>query len=55
MFWAVMLIVFAVVLCVTFLAGLAIKSKRDPQQLSKQQMMTMAKASGHFKHRKSNR
>ena len=54
-FWAVMLIVFALTICVAFLVGFAINNKRDPRQLSKQEMMTMTKASGALKHRKSNR
>ncbi len=55
MFWAVMLIVMVLLICVTVLIGLSLKAKRDPRQLSRQEMVGMAKASGHFKHRKSNR
>ncbi len=55
MFWAVMLIVIALTICVSFLVGIAIKNKRDPRQLSNQEKMTMTKASGALKHRKSNR
>jgi hypothetical protein len=55
MFWSVMLIVIVLTVCVSFLVGLAINNKRDPRQLSRQEMMTMTKASGALKHRKSNR
>ena len=55
MFWAVMLIVMAIVICASFLAGQVINNRRDSRQLSKQEMMTMTKVSGALKHRKSNR
>lgn len=55
MFWAVMLIVLVLTICVSFLVGISIKAQRNRRQLSKQEMVGMAKASGHFKHRKSNR
>jgi hypothetical protein len=50
-----MLIVLALTICVSFLVGISIKSQRDRRQLSRQEMMTMTKASGALKHRKSNR
>lgn len=55
MFWAVMLIVLVLLICVSFLVGVSIKSQRDKRQLSQQEMMTLTKASGALKHRKSNR
>lgn len=55
MFWAVMLIVLALMVCVSFLVGVAIKSKRDKRPMSRQEMMTLTKASGALRHRKSNR
>lgn len=54
MFWAVMLIVLVVLICVSFLVGISLK-QRDARQLTRQEMMTMTKASGALKHRKSNR
>jgi type VI protein secretion system component VasF len=54
MFWAVMLIVLVVLICVSFLVGISLK-QRDKRQLTRQEMMTMTKASGALKHRKSNR
>ncbi|GAM98171.1 hypothetical protein U91I_01802 [alpha proteobacterium U9-1i] len=55
MFWSVILIVLVLTICVSFLVGFSIKTQKDKRQLSRQEMMTLTKASGALKHRKSNR
>ena len=54
MFGAIMLIIIVIVACVAVLVGLAIKQRSDKRELSRQEQVTMAKATGAFQHRKSN-
>ena len=54
MFWLVMLIVMVLVIGVSVVVGLSLRRRGDARKLSQHDKVTMAKASGAFKHRKSN-
>ena len=54
MFWFVILLVMLLVVGASVAVGLSLRRRGDARKLSQHDKVTMAKASGAFKHRKSN-